>query len=358
MYAVRELNLSDDAMMAVEMEAIEIALHGDVQDNIDAEYDTQHYFPREGPAFTPAPDIANGRPGTVTPPPPPSRNFEVDGYIWHSQDDLLRRDIPLANLRVRFYLGSFYRDSATNNGGWFTSNGDVYPSSSIVVFFENKYWKISVKANPATLTYWTGVIEQNLVDSNTVHLRLSDTLYPLFETHRAVNFYFYGNHNIPVQYNYREDNPYVMEQLKITVSSDRNINIANDEPGDSPAVFLYNNGFEISNYYRYRKDNGIDVMYSDNNFTLCTAFHELGHWTMWCLKGCDYSWYQNTYQIIRESWASYVGWELGESYYATQGIHRTPATSVSRLGYIGLQIRRLHRPISTHMAKNSYKSQL
>ena len=57
--------------------------------------------------------------------------------------------------------------------------------------------------------------------------------------------------------------------------------------------------------------------------TIGTVLHELGHFAHFGQRGeytgSAYSGFLNVYNLFKESYASYVGWYLGEEYYSTLG---------------------------------------
>jgi hypothetical protein len=123
--------------------------------------------------------------------------------------------------------------------------------------------------------------------------------------HRAVNFFYFGNHLIP----------------KENVNGDMGIRIIASDWTDGIATFYPT---PIVNKYIRIWNN----LPTNNARTIGNTLHELGHMVQYKRK-TEVGWWVLS-NMIRESWASYVGWSVGEAYYASIGYVK-PANDYSTI---------------------------
>jgi hypothetical protein len=127
-----------------------------------------------------------------------------------------------------------------------------------------------------------------------------ESVFPVYETHRAVNYFYVGTHSVP-KFHYEEG-------IRFRVTDEQNPDVNgyfHYSSNNMPYITVYNN-------------HGIN-----EHRTIGTVLHELGHFAHFGQRGeytgSAYSGFLNVYNLFKESYASYVGWYLGEEYYSTLG---------------------------------------
>lgn len=225
----------------------------------------------------------------------------------YQYDHLLETNAPIHNLKIQFRLGSNIWETYSQSNGYFSITNFIPLEASFSYCFHHPKWKITYENSTTPITdvwgtadYWWGDGSQD------IYLQPGAS-YPQFEIHRAVNYFYNGSHSIE-KYFYNEG-------IRIIASSDTN--------SSANAYFYYSS---INNAY-------IRVYYNNQGNEcriISTVLHELGHFTHFGKKGSHigsaYEGYIATHKLIRESYASYVGWYLGESYYSTLGWTKSSLT--------------------------------
>ncbi len=132
--------------------------------------------------------------------------------------------------------------------------------------------------------------------SNHAMTLLMSSPYASLEIHRAVSFYYFGNHQVP----------------KRTVNGNRGIRII----ASSNTSTTSNGSFTYSGVH----DEYITILNNPRTDAaiIGTTLHELGHMTMYSKKTSALA-FRNVDDLIKESWASFVGWYVGEAYYISMG---------------------------------------
>lgn len=226
-------------------------------------------------------------------------------------DHYLSTEVPQANLRIRFQLGSNIWDTYTQSNGYFSITGAIPNNASYIHMFQHPRWKITTKSSTApysvnwfTADYWW-------TSSSTVHKMCPAGSPPAYAILPAVNFYYNGSHSIRTwHYNdgirviaMNEDSPTALASF---VWSRNNV----------AYIKVYNNHIDYSN-------------------TLIGAIlHEFGHFTHYGERGgytgSAYNGFNAVHQFIKESYAEYAGWHMGMRYYTLKG--HTPAASFDLTG--------------------------
>lgn len=214
-----------------------------------------------------------------------------------TQDDSRRGDVPLHNLKVRFELGSSIWDFYTNAEGSITltiggSPGIPYQALMYHLFQRDGQWKITDDSENVAYYYFGAVADRW---TGTTHWSYT---YPTSTSeaviHRAVNFFYYGDHYIPKEV-YRSG-------IQIIASSN-----ASEEANGR--FYVYPAG---GAYIRIYNNNA-----ANNARKIGTTLHELGHMAQY--NRGTYFGFLATDDILLESWASYVSWHIGEEYYKSIG---------------------------------------
>lgn len=230
----------------------------------------------------------------------------TDTYFYH-HDDRLNKDIPLEGLKIRFQNGSNVKDAYTDsegkyNLGLFVNIGDE-PTLSII--FESDKWKITNQDKTASKIINLGGVSKFRGKKTVFYSSQFDQ--PLFEIHRAVNFYYNGTHSVLKSY-------YTSSQIRI-----RALNFEDSRFYGRFSYFLLKKPY-IS--ICKRNDN-------DHSKEIGTTLHELGHFIHYLLNDSRLIKYNGIDGLITESWASYVGWHVGETYYKSLGHTIAPGTDIT-----------------------------
>lgn len=229
-----------------------------------------------------------------------------------SRDWLLNEWLPLRNLKVRFQLGSKICDTYVREDGSFSITNEISLDGSMSYVFQHPRWKLTSMSSttPIMVTYDD---LGSVVDENNYHANYMSHNYPLFEVHHAVDYFYNNSHQIPKWY-YESG-----IRIRVSESShsewDGLFSCSNYE---SAYITIYNN-------YDYKQ------MYKD----VSVLMHELGHFVHYGERD-NFEDYVQVHDLIQESFASYVGWLLGNKFYTDKGY-------TGNLGEIGNQSRQSWR---------------
>lgn len=218
------------------------------------------------------------------------------GRVYH-HDNFINSDIPLHNLKIEIKLGSNIWSTYTQSNGFFRINESIPDEATFGYVFYHTKWKITrentttpITVTGANLRFWWGDLPE-------AYFRLGSTSSH-FEIHRAANFYFNGSHSV--------------------------------------RTWLYDSGIRIRSMFAANDATKADFTYSKNapayitvynndpdnmNYKIGTVLHELGHFTHYgergAYTGSAYDGLKAVQSLLRESFASYVGFYLGELYYTS-----------------------------------------
>lgn len=212
-----------------------------------------------------------------------------------SRDWLLNKWLPVRNLKVRFQFGSKICDTYVLEDGSFSITNEISLDGSMSYVFQHPRWKLTSMSSttPITVTYNN---LHGIVDENNYHANYMSHNYPLFEVHHAVDYFYNNSHQIPKWY--------YESGIRIRVSESSNSEVS--------GVFTCSNYgaayITIYNNYDYMH------MYKD----VSVLMHELGHFVHYGERG-NFENYVQVHDLIQESFASYVGWLLGNKFYTDKG---------------------------------------
>lgn len=225
------------------------------------------------------------------------------------RDWLLNEWVPVRNLKVRFQLGSKICDTYVREDGSFSITNEISFDGSLSYVFQHPRWKLTSMNSTTPITETFGSLH-GLVDENNYHANYMSHNYPLFEVHMGVDYFYNSAHPIPKWY----------------YDSGIRIRVSKSADSEADGVFTYStNGsafITIYNNYDYQK------MYKD----VSVIMHELGHFVHYGERGGSFDDFDRVHDLIAESFASYVGWLLGNKLYTDKGYS-------GNLGMIGNQSR-------------------
>lgn len=219
----------------------------------------------------------------------------IDGKIEY-YDNSLRANVPQVNLKQRVQLGSNIWDAYVNSYGIFIIKGQIPNEASYSHVFQHPKWKITTASS--TSPY---IINKGLVGtwwpyfaSWSITLNPTDRL-PVYRINPAVNYFYNGAHSIKT-WSYSSG---IRIRAMAEESTEANGYFHSSMLSDA-YITIYNNNKNITSYLAG------------------TVLHELGHFAHYCERG-SYTKFHNVHDLIKESFASYVGWHVGENYYSSLG---------------------------------------
>lgn len=227
-----------------------------------------------------------------------SSDFKIlQGYV-SVYDTFLNTQVPARRLSMRFQLGTFFYEGTTTDDGYYdiTIHTQYHPYLNFSFYFQDSHYLLTL--NNSSATYYESQGQVSTIFGPDLYCYkvftiTSDFLaYPISQ---AVNYYYSGNHpvtryssNLPIWINAKTDNgpwPFVSFQMY------NNTNI--------PQIVVNKNLLNQHNYY------------------IGSVLHGLGHYLHYSWYG--YVDYAQINEHIRESFACYIGWKLGEKYYFDLG---------------------------------------
>lgn len=203
------------------------------------------------------------------------------GYLYY-YDYLLPEGAPVANLKIRFRVGSNISDITTTSSGYFavTTNS----SCSVEAVFQDSRWKITSSSSTSPITLTIPEISSSWVNGNSITLDND-----LVTSHLALNAYYYLPHPIPVLY---ETNG-----IRIKL-----INSYIDHCGEFHPGLLGSSNIDL--YY------GI---YHERDL-ISLVCHELGHYNHYLVRNGFFP-YTSVHRLFKESYADYSGWFITRFFY-------------------------------------------
>lgn len=241
-------------------------------------------------------------------------------------DNFLGEKVPLVGLKIRFQLGTRVWETYTQNDGSYAINELVPAEASMSMVFESgEGWKITAEGSlsPRVITWGlhADVRGREFCPVSSM---------PIFETHRAVQFYKSSANSLNRG-----------GAIRIEVSTQKHesyLGVFYSSSSSDPYIVIYNSD----------RDN--------HNRLLCTVFHELGHNSMYSYKG--YKKMSKTDDLICEGWGSFAGWFVDELYYKSLGygesVTSRPGGSVGddRQSWHGLDSRSMYSPLFIDLMDN------
>lgn len=233
--------------------------------------------------------------------------------ILYCHDNLMK-NLPVANLKIQFKLGSNIWETYTQSNGYFSITNAIPLEATYSQIFQHPRWKITMENSTSPISYTLGTV-QDAWHNNTdkTFTTYSYAEFPVYEILRAVNYYYNGNHSIRT-WHYDEG-------IRIRALTTEN---------------------QYNGYFSYFTNKPAYISIYANNeqkrhWRIGTVLHELGHFTQYGERGGATE-FNQVHRLIQESYASYVGYYLGESYYESQGYTKTSinenVTGQGRQGWV------------------------
>lgn len=240
-----------------------------------------------------------------------SNRFEGTGQInlpitINTYDTFINTYVPMTGIKVRVSNGSFNCDYYMNSNGsatiqplMFAADLTLTEISQLQVYVIYQTSKFTVSRNTAVTP-----IQKYLGTVSSLWGPMSyNTTFPTYISHQSsvtneceifqgAYYYYYGTHNFSSLISSSE--------LGIIIHADTS------QPGMGGQTFFYSN---IPTIYIYNEA----AISSD---CIASVNHEIGHVHHYCINS-NFSMIQDS--LLRESFASYVGWYVGETYYFSKG---------------------------------------
>lgn len=208
----------------------------------------------------------------------------------YNYDTQMKTHVPVANLKVRYQVGSQVWETYTESDGKFFIRTPIPANANLSFIFQHQKWTITRENSTAACTIPWGRHADRYPNAS----YYGGYSIPIFEVHRAVNFYYNEPHNVPTWH----------------------------YPSGMRVIVLDYRHPDFAGLFSYFKDKNAYITISDGyhgneGHIIGTVLHELGHWSQYRMKG--FSAFRDCQNLLKESWASYVGWYLGELYYTYLG---------------------------------------
>jgi hypothetical protein len=252
---------------------------------------------------------------------PPNSNMwgTVSGTL-ENYDSVAQCDAPLANLSIGFQYGSLGSTTgSTDNNGYYEV---MIPNPSL--FGNNDTWTLTVTYRdpqnrwkivpsgfvPYSITF--SGYASSFINGGTAPTCLISSARQENEIQRAVSYLFNVQNSFPPLYN--TSGGTIIEALS---SSNNEYDGFFSSGSTHPRIQIYNNGRSCS-------------------VNIGTTLHELGHSIHYAYHYSrnNLSAYTGTIPFLKEAFANYVGWYLGEAYYRSLGwIKSDPRTDITGYQY-------------------------
>lgn len=239
--------------------------------------------------------------------PEPSNRYTL---TLRTYDSLLGSYLPLKNIKVHFKLGAFSVYLTTNNQGTVQITPSAYVNApanisniNVYVLPGTSYFTVSrnhVSSNGSTSTI---AIIETLGTLGSIYgtpgasnpLTHTETLYSStteYEIYRAADYYFNETH-------YLSSNMSSGEGGTLLLADDSsNPTYSGQASPSNNIVYIYNNGHTMPEI-------------------IGTTLHEIGHIRHY--KKATNQYLYSIDRFVKDSYASFVGWLLGEEYYLSKG---------------------------------------
>lgn len=220
-----------------------------------------------------------------------------------SYDELLDTEVPLGNVKVMLTYDINTDFYYTNSSGFVSMcpNFIDFPSSqysslNVVLILESDDWIIAGDSSSSPIHHYlgtTGALWFSSTPTTFTSIRTSNTTE--YEIYRAVDYYFNANHSLSQG---------ITTLNKIVV-----LHAMDEANGLTMARTTATSDYDVS----------IEVFngYSSQNDCIASVLHELGHVRM--LKHKLFNTYVSCSSALIESYASFIGWYLGNDYYMSKG---------------------------------------
>ena len=230
-----------------------------------------------------------------------SNDITLRGQMCVS-DDLLDKYVPLCNMKIRFQLGSNIWDAAVNSIGYFTITAPIPTTATFTSILHTSDYKITSMNTTSPLSFSHGTVGSVWSDLSVTIFRGFYANGPSYTAFRAANEYFNGAHYPSWA---------CSKELRIRTTSQymQNGILSN---------YYYNNKGE---YYITVYNIDMEGGYPIDNTILGATLHEIGHYSQY-LRESGYNGFSKVDDLLAESFASFIGWHIGEKYYLKLGYVR------------------------------------
>ena len=229
-------------------------------------------------------------------------------------DSLLDAEVPLRNVKVRSTFNSSSIDRYTDSDGFILISPRVNDISdkdlkngTITLILESTNWTITSGNTTTTPIHIplgrVGFLWLQINNPSQLNYSISSDTYEI-EAHRAIDYYFNSEHSLSDGIT-----PYDSGTLIHVMPEASNEYLGLAWPHNK-VIELYNSGYPQQKF-------------------MSTLFHEQGHIRHY---GKTTSFSQVT-SFIKESYASFIGWTVGEEYYTSKGyIKPSPSYQINQQG--------------------------
>ncbi|MDR2913052.1 MAG: hypothetical protein LBV38_07200 [Alistipes sp.] len=226
-------------------------------------------------------------------------------------DNVVNQTVPMPNLMIKHALGSNMVEDITDSTGYFSL--EVAPVSNAIIFyltFQDSHgrWKMTTE-NDTTIPiergqYHYGYNPPQLGSTSLGEIIVNPDNRQTYEIYRAVNYFF----------NVQSDLPRYLRSEPLTIMADD----STDPSGSVRGYFTYSTFIspggivsELNPLIRI-----YNYSFTFDNHVIGIILHEIGH-----AEHCHNhpGRFGNTHNFIKESYASFFGWYLGEAYYRSIG---------------------------------------
>ena len=206
--------------------------------------------------------------------------------------------LPLGNLYLQFKLGSNIWSLYTGVEGDFNTLFEIPDEAQLTYQLKHPKWNLScmLEGAPIPIGFFSGTVCSNIGREWGNGDFFLTSYYNEMACHRALNYYYNVLHLLTrITY----ENPGI--NVIIYAASNNAINGSFSYSNrNRPYISIYNNNTQ------------------NHNNVIGTMLHELGHLTHFGLRN-GYNNYRNVPNLIKESFASFVGWYMVEGYYSKYG---------------------------------------
>lgn len=229
-------------------------------------------------------------------------------------DNKLYENVPMAHLCVQFSYGTNIYTVYTDADGYYTSGVELFNATTYSFILSHNFWKIVRGESVVPITISKGTVGSTILSGSVIPVEprpkeiILSADYLDYHIHRAVDYFYHGAHEITKHY---------YDGAGITIHSMKEPHL----DGQTIAEFYYNPNANIRAYLTiYNADTENHWYYTDAMY-LSGILHEFGHFCQYSERNRQYSSYVASHKLVRESYASYVGWLLGTKYYTERGYY-------------------------------------